>query len=211
MKDPKTPQNTHKKDYTKKMEIWGQSLFQDLKGIFKEKSLEENEDMNSYEKSDQVRNQGSEKLETNSQTIISSSITLQEKVKSQNSEGQNNGSVITGLKDYHGFKFLKKKKNIIIRAIALVFGILLILYGVTFSFTGSSVQVASNVMFGDRAMFSALLVLIGSIIMATVFARKLRELTFLRSIYGELEKFEGKTQKDGDDSVTEEDERNDND
>ena len=81
MKDPKTPQDTRKKDYEKKMEFWGQSLFQGLKRIFHEKRLEENKDMNYYEKSDQIRNQGSEKLETNSQTINSSPITLQEKVK----------------------------------------------------------------------------------------------------------------------------------
>lgn len=211
MKDPKTPQDTRKKDYEKKMEFWGQSLFQGLKRIFHEKRLEENKDMNYYEKSDQIRNQGSEKLETNSQTINSSPITLQEKVKSQNSEGQNNVSVMNGLKDYYALKFLKKKSDIIIRAITLVFGILLILYGVAFSFTGSSVQVASNVIFGDRAMFSALLVLIGSIIIATVFARKLREVTFLKTIYSELETFEGNTQRNKDDSLTEEDEGNDND
>ena len=60
-------------------------------------------------------------------------------------------------------------------------------------------------------MFSALLVLIGSIIIATVFARKLREVTFLKTIYSELETFEGNTQRDEDDRATEEDEGNDND
>jgi hypothetical protein len=82
---------------------------------------------------------------------------------------------------------------------------------VTYSLTGSSAQVASNVLFGDRAMFSALLVLIGSLIIATVFARELREVTFLKTIYNELETHEGNSHKNKDDSLTEEDEGNDND
>ena len=211
MKDSNTTQNTRKKDYKKKMEFWSQSLFQDLKRIFTQENPEENNDTNSYEKSDQLKNQGSEKLDTNSLIISSSSITPQEKVQYRNSEGSNDVSFMHNLKNYYTVKFLKEKKNVIIRAIALVFGILFIIYGVTFSLTGSSVQVASNVLFGDRAMFSALLVLIGSLIIVTVFARELRELTFLKTIYSELETFEGNTQRNKDDSLTEEDEGNDND
>jgi hypothetical protein len=212
MKDSKTSQNTRKKDYNKKMEFSRQSLFQDLKRFFPQENPEEKKDTNSYEKSDHLKNHGSDKLDTNSSFTSSSNITLQEKVQSRNSEGPNDDiSFIHNLKNYYSVKLLKDKKNVIIRAIALVFGILLIIYGVTFSLTGSSVQVASNVIFGDRAMFSALLVLIGSLIIATVFARKLREATFLKTIYSELETLEGKTQKNKDDHVTEEDEGNDND
>ena len=137
MKDSKTTQNTRKKDYKKKMEFWSQSLFQDLKRIFTQENPEENNDTNSYEKSDQLKNQGSEKLDTNSLIISSSSITPQEKVQYRNSEGSNDVSFMHNLKNYYTVKFLKEKKNVIIRAIALVFGILFIIYGVTFSLTGS--------------------------------------------------------------------------
>ncbi len=211
MKDSKTSKNTPKKDYKKKMEFWGQSLFQGLKRIYPKKNSEENKDTNSYEKSDQLKDQGSEKLDINSPIINSSYITLQEKVQSINSEGSNDDSIINDLKNHYAVKFLKEKKNVIIRVIALVFGILLIIYGVAFSLTGSSVQVASNVLFGDRAMFSALLVLIGSLIIVTVFAREIRDATFLKTIYGELETFEGNSHRNKDDSLTEEDEGNDND
>ena len=211
MKDSKTSKNTIKKDYKKKMKFWGQSLFQGLERISTKKNNEENKDMNSYEKLDQLKNQGSEKLDTNSLIISSSSITPQEKVQYRNSEGSNDDSVINNLKKYYAGKFLKEKKNVLIKAIALVFGILLIIYGVTYSLTGSSAQVASNVLFGDRAMFSALLVLIGSLLIATVFARELREVTFLKTIYNELETHEGNSHKNKDDSLTEEDEGNDND
>jgi len=60
-------------------------------------------------------------------------------------------------------------------------------------------------------MFSAFLVLIGSLIIVTVFARKLMEGTFLKIIYNELETVEGKTKRNGDEMVTEEDEGNDKD
>ncbi len=198
MKNSKTTQITRKKDYKKKVE-------------FIQENPEKNNDTNSREKSDQLKNQRSEKLDINSPIISSYSTNLQEKVQSQNSEESNDISFMHNLKNYYAVKFLGEKKNIIIRVIALVFGILFIVYGVIFSFTGSSVQVASNVLFGDRAMFSALLVLIGSLIIATVFARELREVTFLKTLYNELETFEGDTQRNKDESLTEEDEGNDND
>ena len=198
MKNSKTTQITRKKDYKKKVE-------------FIQENPEKNNDTNSREKSDQLKNQRFEKLDINSPIISSYSTNLQEKVQSQNSEESNDISFMHNLKNYYAVKFLGEKKNIIIRVIALVFGILFIVYGVIFSFTGSSVQVASNVLFGDRAMFSALLVLIGSLIIATVFARELREVTFLKTLYNELETFEGDTQRNKDESLTEEDEGNDND
>jgi len=210
MKDPKTPQNTRKKGHDEKREFWRQSSYHSLiKRIFPQKKNEENKNMNSHEKSDQLGNDGSEKLETNSSIISSSNINRQE--KSQNSEGVPEDSFRNSLKNYDAFKFLIDKRNIIIRAIAVVFAILLIIYGVIFSLYSSSVQVSSNVIFGERAMFSAFLVLIGSLIIVTVFARKLMEGTFLKIIYNELETVEGKTKRNGDEMVTEEDEGNDKD
>lgn len=106
------------------------------------------------------------------------------------------------LKNLSDLQSLKEQKSNIIRIIAAIIGILFIISGLIYSVLGSPVSVSSNVIFGERATFSAFMVLIGFLILAGVFARKLLEITFLKRIYSELQIAEGKAQKDEDDKQT---------
>lgn len=103
---------------------------------------------------------------------------------------------INNLKDHERITSLKKKKNTIIKITACVISIILILTGIVFSL-GPTQQVASNVIFGERAMFSVFLIFMGFLILAAVFASRLLEGRFLRNIRNDLEIVEGKNQNYG--------------
>ena len=181
MKDPKTPENTHKDDYEEREEFRIQSLIQGFKKVFLKKNFEEDKDSN--KKSGQNIE---ESKSIDSSIMNSTNKTRQVEVQSQNSK-LDDDPVKYDIKNHQALEFLRNRKNDIIKIISVAVAIFLIIYGVNFSISDSSVQVSSNVLFGERAMFSALLVLIGFLILAGVFGRKLLEGTFLKTIYSELE------------------------
>lgn len=100
---------------------------------------------------------------------------------------------INNLKEHERFASLRKKKDTIFKILASIISIALILTGVVYSF-GPTTQVASNVIFGERAMFSVFLIMVGFLILAAVFANRLLEGRFLRNIRQDLEIVEGKKQ-----------------
>jgi hypothetical protein len=61
---------------------------------------------------------------------------------------------------------------------------------------GSTIRVADNVIFGERAVISAFLILVGVLIIASIFASRLLEGSFLKSIHSELEVAEDPDSKD---------------
>ncbi len=89
-----------------------------------------------------------------------------------------------------------KRKATILKAVAVTASIILMIIAIIFSITPTE-HVASNVIFGERAMFSAFLFLVAFLILAAVFASKLLEGKYLKNIHQELEIVEGKKQKDG--------------
>ncbi len=113
----------------------------------------------------------------------------------QNSEEDPTLYFIDGLKDHEKVQSIREKKKSILKAIAIVVSIILIIIAVVYSL-GPTEEVASNVIFGERAMFSVLLILIAFLILSAVFASKLREHKFFKKINKDLEILEGKDPKD---------------
>lgn len=155
-------------------------------------------DINSNNTSDEKGTHKSKIDKSDSSSGKTPEETLQENNQSENSEDNQ-------IKNHRIILVLKEKKGLILKSIALFIGIFLIVYGVNFLIASSSAKVSSNVIFGDPAAFSTFLILIGSITIALVFSRNLKENTFLKSIYNELELVEGKTKKDDDDEETDKD------
>jgi hypothetical protein len=102
---------------------------------------------------------------------------------------------MNNLKDHKRVASLRKRKEKIIRVTASIISIILILIGIVYG-TGRTQDVASNVIFGERAMFSVFLIMVGFLILAAVFASKLLEGRFLGNISKELDIVEGKNGKD---------------
>ncbi len=102
---------------------------------------------------------------------------------------------MNNLKDHKRVASLRKRKEKIIRVTASIISIILILIGIVYSFD-SNPDIASNVIFGERAMFSVFLIMVGFLILAAVFASKLLEGRFLGNISKELDIVEGKNGKD---------------
>jgi hypothetical protein len=102
---------------------------------------------------------------------------------------------MNNLKDHKRVASLRKRKEKIIRVTASIISILLIFIGIIYSFD-SNPDIASNVIFGERAMFSVFLIMVGFLILAAVFASKLLEGRFLGNISKELDIVEGKNGKD---------------
>ncbi len=94
------------------------------------------------------------------------------------------------LMSHESFRTLKSNKERITQGIALIVGVVLMIYG-SIIITSSVTQVADNVIFGEKAMFGAFLILVGVLIIAAAFAQKLLSGTFLKKIHSELEVVEG--------------------
>lgn len=95
------------------------------------------------------------------------------------------------IKEHEKLQSLRKRKDKIIKITAIITSILLIIIGILYSITPNE-KVASNVIFGERAMFSVLLILIAFMILAAVFASRLLEHKLLKGIHEDLENIEGK-------------------
>jgi hypothetical protein len=106
------------------------------------------------------------------------------------------------LMHYKSFRNLISKKTLIMEVAATVIGAALIIYGVINSFVSVD-KVADNVVFGERAMISVFFILIGVLLMAAAFARKLLSTSFLNKIHSELEVAEGRPKAPEDNSKDE--------
>ena len=103
--------------------------------------------------------------------------------------------LFNNLKDHDKLQSLRKRKDKIIKITASIVSILLIIIGIVYSIVPNE-NVASNVIFGERAMFSAFLILVAFLILAAVFSRRLLEGKYLKNIHQDLEIAEGKKPKD---------------
>ncbi len=102
--------------------------------------------------------------------------------------------IVEDIKSHEIVQWLRKRKEKIIKGVAITISAILILIAIIYSLTPTE-QVASNVIFGEGAMFSVFLVLVAFLILAAVFARRLLEGKFLREIHQNLEIVEGKREK----------------
>lgn len=110
-------------------------------------------------------------------------------------------SFLEHYKDLDILKPLKKNKDKIIKILAVISSVVLILVGIIL-ISNSVMRISDNVIFGERAMFSAFLILIGFLVLAVVFAGKFLQGTFLKKIQNELKITEGKTRETKNDPLT---------
>ena len=103
--------------------------------------------------------------------------------------------LFNNFKEHEKLQSFRKKKDTIIRVTASIVSILLIIIGIVYSITPNE-NVASNVIFGERAMFSAFLILVAFLILAAVFSKKLLHGKYLKNIHKDLKIAEGKTPND---------------
>lgn len=101
-------------------------------------------------------------------------------------------------------KFILAEKTRIIRYAAAIIGGLLLLSGLILLFTAAT-RVVDNVIFGERAMFSSFLILIGLLILITVFGRSYWHDTVLNKLNVEMEISEGKSKSEVRDQKTKKD------
>jgi hypothetical protein len=93
------------------------------------------------------------------------------------------------LMSFDFYKKLRSNKEQVLKIIGGLVGALFIIAGLIY-ILGSPVRVADNVVAGERAVISAFLILVGVLIIAGVFARRLLEKSFLKNIHSELEEAE---------------------
>lgn len=84
------------------------------------------------------------------------------------------------------FKRVKSEKNKIIKGTGIIISVLLILSGI-YLMMSSTEKVADNVVFGEKAVFSVFLILIGILIIAIVFAYKFLNKSFFKGIDAKIE------------------------
>jgi len=120
-------------------------------------------------------------------------------VKDTNSNGRDDGEDhsfhINNLFGQDYFVSLKTKKDKIIKVAAILIGGMLILYGLVL-ITASVTKVADNVIFGEKAMLSTFLILLGVLIIVAAYAQRILNRTFLNKIHTELEVAEGRSESD---------------
>lgn len=97
--------------------------------------------------------------------------------------------ITESLMKFNLFRKFFSKRDRLIKTIGGVIGSIFVLAGVL-HILGSAARVADNVIFGERAVVSAFLILIGVLILAASFANKLWRRTFLNNIQTELQEAE---------------------
>jgi len=100
-----------------------------------------------------------------------------------------------GLMNMKVTKFILTEKTRIIRYVAAIISGLFILSGIMLLFTAAT-RVVDNVIFGERVMFSSFLILIGLLILITVFGRRYWHDTILNKLDVDMEISEGKSNRD---------------
>ncbi|NYB51731.1 MAG: CvpA family protein [Methanobacteriaceae archaeon] len=84
------------------------------------------------------------------------------------------------------YRKLRSNKERVIKVTGGIIGTIFIIAGILY-IMGAAFRVADNVIFGERAVLSAFLILVGVLILAGIFARSQLEGTFLKNIHSELE------------------------
>ena len=195
-KESKTPKSSDENnDKQNKNKLSVNSVINRLKDLYPVKNLEVDEDMEKapISKPDFQKSEGQSSDHHTHQN--------KEKEKSSNMAHEEPELSFLDLQDHDVFQSLKTNKDKIKKILAVTCSILLIMVGIILIST-SVTRVSDNVIFGERAMFAALLILIGFLILAGVFAGKLLQGTFIKKIQNELEITEGKTKKTEDDPTT---------
>lgn len=144
---------------------------------------------------------GSESLDSesdsnNKDSYNKSSDNSQEKKVNNKQEEYNNAPseshefhLIQEFMKFKSYRYLHSNKEQIIRIGGGLIGVLFIIAGVLYLF-GGSIRLADNVIYGERAVLSAFSILIGILIIAGFFGRRLLAVTFLKKIHSELEEVE---------------------
>ncbi len=124
-------------------------------------------------------------------TSDSSKGTKPEKTRSTDKDAQSSDShyLSQELMSFDFYRKLRSNKEQVLKIIGGLVGALFIIAGLIY-ILGSPVRVADNVVAGERAVISAFLILVGVLIIAGVFARRLLEKSFLKNIHSELEEAE---------------------
>lgn len=192
--DVKDPEKSTEKDDQKKKKTNGTSFLRSLTDSLTDKRIQKQE----TEDNPTVSKPGTGKFTERTSNSP-------KKVKKKEKDGKEDKElppekdpslyIIYNFKDHEKVQSLRKKKNSILKVIAITISIILIIIAVVYSLSPTE-QVASNVIFGERAMFSVLLILVALLILSAVFAGKLLEGKLLKNIRQDLEIVEGKKQKD---------------
>lgn len=168
------------------------SFIQILKDTFMGEHIGKSEDM---EKSTDADGKSNDKT-----TVKGKSSTSNTKKKTENKvhEEQKEDPALNILEDiklHRVVQWLKKRKEKVIKAIAITISVILFVIAIIYSLTPAE-QVASNVIFGEQAMFSVLLIMVAVLMLAAVFANRLLEGKYFKDIHKDLEIVEGKREKD---------------
>ena len=99
------------------------------------------------------------------------------------------------LMKFNFYRKLQSDKEQVLQISGGIVGAIFIIAGILY-LLGSTIRVADNVIFGERAVISAFLILVGVLIIAGIFASRLVEGSFLKSIHSELEVAEDHHSKD---------------
>ncbi len=191
--DPEHPSKSNEKSNQKKEKTTGYSFLQNIKGSLSGKSPKK--------EGDEINQKSSKQAARKFTGDASDSPNKNEKAKkknervSQNSEEDPTLYFINNLKEHETVQSLRKRKNTIIKVVASTISGILIIIGIIYGLSPTD-QVASNVIFGERAMFAVFLILVAFLILAAVFASRLLKGKFLKDIHQNLEIVEGKKQKD---------------
>lgn len=115
-----------------------------------------------------------------------------EKSQGNNEKGDKSSSeshdfhISQELMKFNFYRKLQSNKEQVIRISGGIIGAIFIIAGILY-ILGSAVRVADNVVYGERAVISAFLILVGVLIIAGIFARRFLEGSFLKNIHSELE------------------------
>lgn len=100
--------------------------------------------------------------------------------------------MISDLLSQERVKNIKSKKNKILMCTGTFTGILLIIFG-ALMITGSADRIADNVVFGEKEVFSAFLILVGILLIACSFAYKFLGKSFFKRIDDGIESYDKKS------------------
>jgi len=113
------------------------------------------------------------------------------------------------LPEWKFIRNLYSRKDMFLRILGGIIAVIFIIAGLVYLY-GSSIKVVDNVAFGERAVTSAFLILIGLLIIATLFARQIWRRTFLKNLQNQLQVVEDKSSKTKDtqkDNIEEKDKK----
>ena len=132
----------------------------------------------------------------------------EEKVDKKNSKSgdkkeKDNHSFLK-MSDLLGFERIEKikaEKIKILMIVGILVGILLIIFGVLMTMTASTDKVADNVIFGEKEVFSVLLILIGVLLIAISLAYHFIGKSFFNRIDKEIESYDKMSSDSGKNNI----------